>query len=333
MDSIRAGKIFAPAAREALAQFAIGPAEMRFTHVSENVTFRVTEHGSGRSFVLRLHRPSYHSLDALKAEHMWTGALAAAGIGVPAPFAARNGEHYVEAPVAALREKRWVSLSGWIEGKLLAQVMAGESDGRAAASHFASLGTLLARAHQQAVEWHPPAAFTRHRLDADGLMGDTPFWGPFWQFRHLSPAESRLLLNTRDTIRGALQRYGTPPHMFSMIHADAHPDNVIVAEDGLTLIDFDDAAFGWHQFDLAVALIWYLPRPDFAQLRDSCIAAYRAVRPLSDDDLALLPMFLLARGMAQLGWFQQRPELTEPPEVADLKQWICDTAADFRPPC
>ena len=164
-------------------------------------------------------------------------------------------------------------------------------------------------------------------------MGDAPFWGPFWQYRHLSAAESCLLLETRDVIRGALQRYGTSPHIFSMIHADAHPGNIVAGEDGLALIDFDDAAFGWHQFDLAVALIWYQQRPDFAQLRDACIAGYRAVRPLSDDDLALLPMFLLARGMAQLGWFQQRPELAEPREVRALKGWVCEAAAEFRPPC
>ena len=37
--------------------------------------------------------------------------------------------------------------------------------------------------------WTPPAGFRRHRLDADGLMGPTPFWGPFWDQRLLTSDE------------------------------------------------------------------------------------------------------------------------------------------------
>ena len=33
------------------------------------------------------------------------------------------------------------------------------------------------------------------------------------------------------------------------------------------------------------------------------------MRPLSDDDLALVPMFELIRGMAIIGWKAQRPEV------------------------
>ena len=60
--------------------------------------------------------------------------------------------------------------------------------------------------------------------------------------------------------------------------------------------------------DLAVALVAYQDHPDFAMFRDACIAGYRSVRTISDADLALLPMFLLIRDMAQMGWFHQRPE-------------------------
>ena len=33
------------------------------------------------------------------------------------------------------------------------------------------------------------------------------------------------------------------------------------------------------------------------------------MRTISESDLALLPMFLLIRGMAQIGWYHQRPEI------------------------
>jgi len=95
------------------------------------------------------------------------------------------------------------------------------------------------------------------------------------------------------------------------------------------VIDFDDAGFGWHQYDLAVALVAYQDHPDFAMFRDACIAGYRSVRTISDPDLALLPMFLLIRDMVQIGWFHQRPELPRAAVLPRLKERIFAKAAEF----
>jgi Ser/Thr protein kinase RdoA (MazF antagonist) len=64
---------------------------------------------------------------------------------------------------------------------------------------------------------------------------------------------------------------------------------------------------------------------------DACIAGYRSVRTISDADLALLPMFLLIRDMAQMGWFHQRPELPRSAILPLIKERICSKAADFEP--
>jgi Ser/Thr protein kinase RdoA (MazF antagonist) len=67
--------------------------------------------------------------------------------------------------------------------------------------------------------------------------------------------------------------------------------------------------------------------------RDACITGYRSVRALAEQDLALLPMFLLIRGMAQLGWYHQRPELPPSAHLPRLKDHVCATAARFAPVC
>ncbi len=112
-------------------------------------------------------------------------------------------------------------------------------------------------------------------------------------------------------------RYGKPSRTFSLIHADLHPRNVLIDGAHAAVIDFDDAGFGWHQYDLAVALVTYQDRPDFRLFRDACITGYRSLRAISDADLAMLPMFLLIRDLAQVGWFHQRPEL---PRTAALSR-------------
>ena len=98
----------------------------------------------------------------------------------------------------------------------------------------------------------------------------------------LSRAERHLLLATRDTLHAALTRYGKPARTFSLIHADLHPRNVLIDGTHAAVIDFDDAGFGWHQYDLAVALVSYQHHPAFAAFRDACIAGYRSVRALAD---------------------------------------------------
>ena len=90
--------------------------------------------------------------------------------------------------------------------------------------------------------------------------------------------------------------------------ADLHPHNLLVNGDQLHVIDFDDSGFGWHQYEIAVALDAYRKPPHFEVARDALIAGYRSERPLSDAAIELLPMFLLIRSLALLGWLHERPE-------------------------
>ena len=68
-------------ARAALAPYGIGDdAGLRLVNVSENYTYRVDDPATGRSYALRLHRPGYHSAEAIASELMWIDALRADGV-------------------------------------------------------------------------------------------------------------------------------------------------------------------------------------------------------------------------------------------------------------
>lgn len=327
-----AEQAYAPAARRALAAFGIVPTDLRFVNLSENVTFKVIdEHGA--ALVLRLHRPWYHDIASLRSERLWTHALVRAGVAAPDPLLTLDGDDFVQVDVPATGERRWAGLARWVDGELMAEVVARETDTATNARHFARLGAIMATMHDHATGWTPPPGFQRHALDADGLMGPAPFWGPFWDHPVFSAAERRLLLKTRDSLHAALLRYGKPARTFSLIHADLHPSNVLIDGARAAVIDFDDAGFGWHQYDLAVALVAYQRHADFAAFRDACIAGYRSVRAIAESDLALLPMFLLIRDMAQLGWYHQRPELPPSPKLPWLKDHVCAAATGFVPIC
>jgi Ser/Thr protein kinase RdoA (MazF antagonist) len=167
----------------------------------------------------------------------------------------------------------------------------------------------MAAMHDQASAWQPPSDFQRHSLDADGFMGETPFWGRFWDIPGLTAEQRDTLTEARVWIRARLSEYGKDRGTYSMIHADLRSANVLVQDDRVFVIDFDDAGFGWHQYDLAATLFDYATSPNYEAIRDALLAGYQSRRSIPDEDLALLPMFLVVRMLAALGWLNDRPEV------------------------
>ena len=294
------------AAWRALANWNLRVEQVARVSVSENIVFRVQD-CHGKAYVLRLHRPGYHSRAELASERMWTAALAAAGVCVPAAVPTRQGEDF--AVVSVVGEQRYAGLLEWAAGTILEEALGKDGVGAVLMQgRFQALGELMAAMHNQAVAWQPPNGFARHAFDADGLMGEQPFWGRFWESPYLSAAEKRRLETLRQPIHDILTKHGKITGTYSLIHADLHPGNVVVDGARLHAIDFDDAGFGWHLYEFAVALYHYRSSPGYEALRAALIAGYRRSRPLRDEDLQLLPLFALIRSLVSIGWIAARPE-------------------------
>ena len=333
MDRAEAARVFTPAAAEALRAFPIEPVGLTLVALSENVTFKVTDERDGAAYVLRLHRPGYHTLAELTSERLWTRALAEAGVAVPIALATTAGADYVSVAVAARGETRQAGMAGWTEGDILADVLTDDTELAVLERHFEALGAIQAAMHAQSAAWRPPPDCTRRAVDAEGLMGEAPHWGPFWDHPVFTPADRRLVLATRDRIRAALARHGRDPATYGVIHADLHSGNVLVGPGGLTVIDFDDAAFGWHAYDIAVGLTHHRASPHLDAIQAAFVRGYRARRPLSEATIALIPMFLLIRGLAQIGWLGQRPEIDASGFIGANRDWVVARCKAFVEPC
>lgn len=319
-----AGDPFRSAALAALQAFPVEPGAVELVSLAENITYRVVDRHDGLAYALRLHRPWYHTHDELISERTWVRALDQAGIAVQAPVRTRDGEEYASVTVSRTGERRFAGLARWTTGRVLAEALRETTDTAIAERHFAQLGALTASLHDQAAMWQPPATFRRHALDENGFMGDAPHWGPFWEHQELSATERQLVLDTRSRLHAALTRLERLPSAYSMIHADMHPGNVLIDGERLTVIDFDDAAWGWHVYDIAVALVSLQGGPNLVRFERAYVEGYRSVRPLSDQALALVPMFRLVRGLAQIGWYHQRPELDRSARFEEMKAIVLD---------
>ena len=296
-------------ADQSLPHWGLKPEAIELVSRSENTVFRL-DMPDGRQYALRIHRPGYHTLPELESELIWTQALNEAGIHVPVGVQTLDGPGFATIPTPDGESSRAVGLVNWLEGVLLNSVIEAEQDESKIVEHFRQIGRVIAAMNNQASEWNPPAGFTRHAFDVPGYVGETPFWGRFWDIPPLTLAQREVLDKARDGIGEVLTEYGKDRGTYSMIHADLHAHNIMIDPSGvLQAFDFDDAGFGWHQYDLAVVLFGLDELPYFGGITDSLVEGYRELRAFSDEALSLLPLFLLVRRLVLISWQWERPEL------------------------
>jgi len=321
---------YLPAALDALKAFPIQLEDIKAICCSENVTFRIIPRDSQTHFALRLHRPGYNSLAELNSERQWTRALKEAGLAVPESLTTFQGHHFHPVNIHATGERRFSGVTTWLAGIPLNEHLPECTEPKARERIYRQIGAMAAKSHNQSTSWKEPPGFQRRRLDADGLVGENPLWGRFWEHSSLTRSESRLLQRTRLQVHIALDRQGMEPSTFSLIHADLNSDNIVYENGKLAMIDFDDAAYGWHMYDIASALFEERNHADFANLRTSLFDGYQEHRPLGERETRTLDLFLMIRGLALIGWFHQRPEQGDPQYLKELKDTVCAECEKFK---
>jgi Ser/Thr protein kinase RdoA (MazF antagonist) len=224
------------------------------------------------------------------------------GVRTPAPLAGVDGD-----PLQTASDpdggSRTAVMFEWIDGVPLSAV--GEVE------PWQSLGALMARIHAHARAWQPPAWFSRPAWDAEALVGDDPRWGAP-DPEHVFAGDDRAGLEAcRAEVHARLDVIGTRPDRYGLVHGDLAFENVLVSSAGggsVVIIDFDDSGYSWYLHDFAVPLYPYEVSGGLRERRDALVAGYRRTQELSDELLAELPTFLMARRIQTLGWVFSRPE-------------------------
>lgn len=302
--------------------------ELRLIKHRENAVYCLTT-DAGERFALRIHRANYHSDNALKAELEWISALRDDGIAAPEIIATQSNEFFARISHAAVGESRQVDLLSWVDGKQLGSVEVGlDDDPEAIHDVYLTLGQLAAKVHNQSSQWQPSAMFQRHAWDANGLVGENPFWGRFWELQALSPEQRDLINSAREMVRQELHALDKSADNYSLIHADFVPENLLLDGDNVHIIDFDDAGFGWHLFEIATALYFIQTDKHYAVARDALIKGYRQQRPLSAEKLARLPLFMAARSFTYLGWVHTRQDTETAQQLTPMLIAMCCKAVE-----
>lgn len=282
-------------AREAAAHWHGTP--LRLLRNRENAVFEMALPGGVRA-ALRLHRQGYQPDAAIRSELWWCAALAAKGVNVPAALPDSTGNLLV-----TLSTGRCASAISWIEGEPLGE--AGVPFTKPVPElldQHRSLGQLLRTLHDTTQALTLPPDFQRPHWDLDGLTGESPFWGRFWDHPAATPDQRATLIRARHALR---ERLAKQPNV-QLVHADVLRENIIVNGRSVYLIDFDDSGYGFPLFDLGTALSQDLYEPAYTDIRDALMDGYGTT------DTDLVETMTLARTCASVGWTMPRLAADDP---------------------
>lgn len=283
-------------AAAALARYGLAPGlPLSLINLSENATYRVDQAGKP-AFALRIHRPDYHTREAIASELAWLMALRADGVvTTPVPVVGLDGE-IIQRVMLASGEARHVVLSRWEEGS---EPHVSED----LSASFASLGEVTARMHAHAKAWQRPAGFLRHVWSWETALGDAePHWGRWKDGLGMDSFKLKLFAEAAGLVRERLQSFGSGKEQFGLSHCDLRLANLLVHGNQVKVLDFDDCGFSWYMYDAATPVSFYEHLPQVPGLIENWKEGYSRVRALTQREADEIPTFLMLRRLLLVAW-------------------------------
>ncbi|ATA25258.1 aminoglycoside phosphotransferase [Brenneria goodwinii] len=274
--------------------------ELKLLTISENATYLVTDPDRQRHLVMRVHRPDYTTHAEIRSELAWIKALRQSGaVQTAAPVPMADGE-----------------LVGVIQdGAHIRHVVAFEFvPGREpeAADNledwYQELGTITGRLHSHSKSWRKPAGFTRKIWDYATILGERAYWGNWRHAQGLTPDGLAILERTAALLKKQTDNFGSDPQRFGLIHCDMRLANLLVNEEKMTVIDFDDCGICWYAYDFAASVSFMEHDPRIDSFLHAWLTGYRSVAPFSEEEEKAIPMFLMLRRMQLTAWVASHAE-------------------------
>ena len=281
----------------------------RLINVSENETFLV-EAPDGFKSILRIHREDYHTETAIACEHAWSRSLnEEGGVKTPDILPGRNGSMIQSATSTELGQKRYLAMFEFVEGSEPDQ----QDD---LTGGFEELGEIAAKTHLHSIDWERPEPFERLVWDLDTVFGKEATWGNWRDGPNIGQQTREVLEQVEATVIERLTRDGRGTDRFGLIHADMRLANLLITKGETRLIDFDDCGLGWLMYDFAAGISFMEDDPRIPDLKQAWVRGYRSIRPLSEEDEAEIPTFVMMRRLALLAWIGSHSEVDIAKELA-----------------
>jgi Ser/Thr protein kinase RdoA (MazF antagonist) len=287
----------------ALEAYGLAGARFKLLRHAGNTLFRVAspDAAPGREatalyepgqYLLRIHEPGYQATEAIALEMEWLAAMSReANLPVPEPVPRLDGRLLAQVSTEGVPEARNCSLLRWLKGRFLTKGIG--------PCHFRAQGRLMARLHDFAAHWQPPASLTKRHWDWDGLFGAVEGSGlpPGEAWSLLPPSTVAPFEAVARQVRQIMDEWGRGAEVYGLIHADLGVDaNVLFwgSPPEARAIDFDDSGFGYWMYDLAVSLEHVRDDTAYPRFRDALLEGYAEHHTLPEVQLEQLELFMAA---------------------------------------
>lgn len=286
-------------AQAALEAYGLVKAKTKFLSYSGNAHYQVDtskcaprEPDEGRywenHYILRLHQPNYQTVEAIRSELFWLQALLQdTDLVVPQPMYNSEGELVTITDVPGLPTPQYATLLRWVKGRKTPKAIHDH--------HYKALGRLAAQLHNHASQWQPPHGFTRIHYDWKGLFSDGGLFdfpaSKLWESipKHFQePFEE-----VTDQVRDVMNDLGKGSDVYGLIHADLCLDvNMLWYRGETRPIDFDDSAYGYWIYDLAIPIAEEQDAEKRHRFRNALLEGYTEMRPMPASQWKYLDLFI-----------------------------------------
>jgi Ser/Thr protein kinase RdoA (MazF antagonist) len=308
---------------DAVTKFGYAPeSSISLLNISENATFKITDSDTGVDTILRIHRPFYHSKEAIQSELDWVRALREVQlVRTPAILPSGSGEQVILTQDSTGEERHAVMF----------EFMPGvEPTEDRLVDDFKTLGAITGRLHDHAKQWTRPSNFTRFTWDFETALGPNGHWGSWRDGLAMGPSELEILGRLSDTLGVRLDRYGKSKDRFGLVHADMRLANLLVADKDVTVIDFDDCGFSWFMYDLGSSVSFIEDHPLIPDMTAAWVDGYRSVAELSKEEEEELPTFIMFRRLLLVAWVGSHQDTDTGKEMgANFTKVSCELAENY----
>ncbi|WP_440115750.1 phosphotransferase enzyme family protein [Paenibacillus sp. QZ-Y1] len=307
-------------AAEIIKHYSMKKPSVSFIRHNENLTYQVVDEVTGQKYLLRIHKAAFasmtgiqHTQPALEAEMNLLHELnATTAMHVQKPVRNASGE-WVTVWTSEEGATICCTVLEWIEGRDIQQ---GE---RLSTEQIHDLGDQLQILHQHGrvqeesgttagtEKGHRTVEETNQQLaglgtDMMDLTKVRPAYGSIQENLVLlgqleegvrrgvfTPEDFTVIRETIENINGQLKIYPHHPETWGVIHGDITRNNLLVTDQGISMIDFCLYGYGYYLFDAGGAATIFN-----REERDIFLSGYtKQTAPLTERDIRLMEGFML----------------------------------------
>ncbi len=307
-------------AKELLTQYYIINPEIKFIRHNENITYKITDSESNKSYLLRVHKPSLeglfgiqHTLKGIRSEIEILQKLKHKGLlHFQKPVTNKLGEYVTEYKLDNYNHPCYATVLEWIEGDTLTLK---ENDVNKIAYN---LGQNLALFHTSLKEFKPSEDFLRPNYDADRIDIVIDELKYCVEVNLFSIEHYDIIKKVLITVKNQINELNTRPNTFGIIHADMQLGNIVLNNGNPCIIDFAFCGFGYYFFDLGSAVTVFP-----SELRQTFLQGYSSKASFTFDDVRFI------EGQIFMDIFISYPLFMKDPKrntwIRDSAMRVCDT--------